>query len=329
MSAPRADLPPAGDLPEAFRELTRAARVEAEAGRFAAALERLAQARELAAGGGAQDLVDLASTYRAAILIERREGEAEIPRLRAILVRNAEPRGCQFAAYNIARHYELTKNFKKAVFYARIALERSLQVGDPAWSAKCHTLLGNGLLADSHLEAAIGEYEAALRLMPAPTPVSGRREEREEREEIDESDEYAAARATIRANLGYCRALQGRLAESLALLYPAARVLRRFGVELHEMSARLDLSFALLQLERCREAARHARRALAMAESADDRDGARNALYLLAEAANLAGDLAEAKRCFARLQQLFYPQQPHLADFLLAVDVRKIINLHA
>jgi len=320
MSAPRADLPPAGDLPEAFRELTRAARVEAEAGRFAAALERLAQARELAAAGGDQDLVDLASTYRAAILIERREGEAEIPRLRAILVRNAGPRGCQFAAYNIARHYELTKNFKKAVFYARIALERSLQVGDPAWSAKCHTLLGNGLLADSHLEAAIGEYEAALRLMPAPTAVS---------DPNDDSDEHAAARATIRANLGYCRALQGRLAESLALLYPAARVLRRYGVELHEMSARLDLSFALLQLERCREAARHARRALAMAESADDRDGARNALYLLAEAANLAGDLAEARRCFARLQQIFYPQQPHLADFLLAVDVRKIINLHA
>ena len=314
MSAPRADL--RGELPDAFRELTRAARVEAEAGRFPAALELLAEARELAAAGGGQDLLDLADTYRAAILIERREGDAEIPRLRAILVRNAEPRGCQFAAYNIARHYELTKNFKKAVFYARIALERSLQVGDTTWTAKCHTLLGNGLLGDSHLLAAIGEYEAALALMPAAAGHDG-------------VDELAAARATIHANLGYCRALQGRLRDSLALLYPSARVLRRAGVERHEISARLDLSFALLQLERCREAARHAGRALAMAEAAEDRDGARNALYLLAEAANLAGDVAEAKRWFARLQRMFYPQQPHLADFLLAVDVRKIINLHA
>jgi tetratricopeptide (TPR) repeat protein len=319
MSAPPADRPRSLELPEAFRELTRSARVEAEAGRLPAALSLLDEAVELATAAGAQDLVDLAATYRAAILIERREGEAEVPRLRAILVRNAEPRGCQFAAYNIARHYELNKNFKKAVFYARIALERSLQVGEAEWTAKCHTLLGNSLLADSHVEAAIVEYEAALALLPdSPEPLNPA-----------SLDDQAAARATIRANLGYCRALQGRLAESLALLYPAARLLRRAGVELHEMSARLDLAFALLQLERCREATRHARRAFAVAQSADDRDGARNALYLLAEAANLAGDLAEAKRCFSRLQQMFYPQQPHLADFLLAVDVRRIINLHA
>ena len=52
-------------------------------------------------------------------------GDSELPRLREILVRNVDPVNCRIAAYNIARHYELTKNYKKSLFYARITLGRA------------------------------------------------------------------------------------------------------------------------------------------------------------------------------------------------------------
>ena len=58
-------------------------------------------------------------------------------------------------------------------------------------------------------------------------------------------------------------------------------------------------------------------------------DSIKNALYLLGEAATLAGHQETARTYFARLQREFYPEAAYLPGFLLAVDVRKLINLHA
>jgi hypothetical protein len=66
-----------------------------------------------------------------------------------------------------------------------------------------------------------------------------------------------------------------------------------------------------------------------MAERTEQADQVKNALYLLGEAANLSGKPEEAQRYFARLQQQFYPDALYLPGFLMAVDVRKLINLHA
>ena len=93
------------------------------------------------------------------------------------------------AAYNISRHYELTKNFKKSLFYARIALDRAEVLGRRDWLASSHNLIGNTLLAESFIERPASEYEKAPR---ADAPPS-----------------RPPARGQILDNLGYCRVLQG------------------------------------------------------------------------------------------------------------------------
>jgi len=130
-------------------------------------------------------------------------------------------------------------------------------------------------------------------------------------------------------NLGYCRVLHSRLREAYTLFYESLAILRRVGAERYQLCPRLDLCFAHLESGRYRRAERHGRKALAIAESVGDADDIKNALYLLGEAANLQGDSATARGYFARLQQSYFPDQPYLPSFLLAIDVRKLINLKA
>jgi tetratricopeptide (TPR) repeat protein len=252
--------------------------------------------------------IDLAVCNRAAAAIELGHGDGELPRLREILVRNADPLSCRVAAYNIARHYELSKSFKKALFYARIARDRSENLSRRDWLASSHNLIGNTLLAESFVEQACEEYERALQLMP---------------------EEPSAARARILDNLGYCRVLQGRHEEGYPLLYQSLRLLRQFQAERYEISTRLDLCFAHLETGRYRNARRQGTVALALAERMGESDSIKNALYLLGEVENLCGQIHRARSYFTRLQRDFFPDASYLPGFLLAVDVRKLVNLHA
>lgn len=292
----------------AFEELRSRGEREIQAGRLEEAAEILDQALAWVREQGDQRLVDLAVCNRSAVMIELGRGDSELPRLREILLRNSDPAGCRIAAYNIARHYELTKNYKKALFYARITRDRSESLGRRDWLASSYNLIGNTLLAESFVEQASVEYEKALGLIP---------------------DEPSVARAQILDNLGYCRVLQGRTAEGYTLLYESLSWLRRLGARRHEISARLDLCFAHLETGRYRHARRQGTLALRLAESLQDRDSVKNALYLLGEVANLSEDVHTARRHFTRLHRDFYPEAGYLPEFLLAVDVRKLVNLHA
>ena len=69
--------------------------------------------------------------------------------------------------------------------------------------------------------------------------------------------------------------------------------------------------------------------ALRLAESLGDQDALKNALYLLGEVANLNGDLESARGYFGRLHRDFFPEAGYLPDFLLVVDIRRLVNLHA
>src|SRR5262245_34891670 len=91
-----------------FEKLKRRGQHAIEAGRLAEAAQLFDLARAWA-GEHDAGLVDLAVCNRAAVSIELRQGEVELARLREILLRNADPLCCRVAAYNIARHYELTK----------------------------------------------------------------------------------------------------------------------------------------------------------------------------------------------------------------------------
>lgn len=252
--------------------------------------------------------IDLALCNWSAALIELGRGDGEIARLREVLLRNSDPVNCRMAAYDIARYYELKKNYKKALFYARITRDRSEGLDRKEWLASSYNLIGNTLLAESFVEEACVEYEHALSLI---------------------SKEPSPSRGQILDNLGYCRTLQGRYEEGCSLLYEGLRLLRKFGARLHEISARLDLCFLHLETGRYRLSLRHGKIALQLAETMDDRDAVKNALYLLGEVANLNGEAEVARGHFTRLQREFFPDAGYLPQFLLAVDIRRLVNLHA
>lgn len=300
-------LQPAPDLVGAYAALRDRGARAVEAGRLVEALElfdaALSEARRL----GDEKLVDRAFCNHSLVTIELGGGDEAVPELRQILVRNRDLENCRLAAYHIAEVYQLRKQYKKAKFYAQIALDRSLALERDDWVASSRNRLGNILLAESFVDDACRQYELAL--------AAG--------------DELSAVwRASIHQNLGYARVLQRRFREGLGLLYRGLRTLRRCRAERFQALAHLDLSFAHLEIERYGDALRHGLRALALAERHQLSDSIKNALYLVGEAAELGGDRRRAVASFSRLER-YYPDAPFLTDFLLSVDVRKMINLRA
>lgn len=228
--------------------------------------------------------------------------------LREILLAGGDEVNCRLAAYNLARAYEFKKESRKGLFYARIARDRSLELGHEDWLASSLNQIANFLLAESRFEEACANYQQALALMPA---APSRR------------------RALVEDNLGYGYFMLGRTRDGLRLFYGALRTLQRLGARRDSIVPRLDLAFTLIETERYRSAARHAAQALALAEEFGEQDSIKNALFLLGEAANLAGDTDTALDLFSRLERRYFPGATHLAECLLTVNVRKLINLRA
>jgi tetratricopeptide (TPR) repeat protein len=276
-----------GDLEGAYRESERIC--------LAAAAEDDVRVRDLAACG------------RAAYAVELNRGVDELPSLREILMRNANASIGWHASYHLARHYEIAKDFRKALFYARIAVDRALEIGDPAVARGSRNLLGNALLGLCRSREALFEYSTALGDGTGVSP---------------------AERGVIVGNLGYCAVLNGNLRDGRRRLLESLRHLRGTS-RIYELRTRLDLAFASLEAGRPGIAERHARRALDIAAASGDRESTKNALYLLGEAVQLSGRPAAALSVFETLQRDFYPDQPYISGFLMAVDVRRVVNLHA
>lgn len=291
-----------------FEELRSRGLEAVEDGRFEEAEGHYRQAFALAQERGEQRFLDLATCNLAAVAIQCGDGERELPRLREILLRSDDPANCRLAAYHISVHYQLARNYKKSAFYARIALDRARLLGRADWLASCHNQLGNALLSETVVDEAVREYRRSLELL-GPQP--------------------SVWQALILDNLGYCRVLQGDYGEGYALLYRSLRMLRRLGSVRPQPIVLLDLAFTHLETSRYNRALRCAEAGLALAEKTGQVDQVKNGLYLLGEAANLSGDTASAQRHFSRLQKEFYPDASYLPGFLMAVDVRRLVNLHA
>lgn len=106
-------------------------------------------------------------------------------------------------------------------------------------------------------------------------------------------------------------------------------MLRRTGGErTHFPYLRLDLAFAHLEARRPQSAARHALAGLEAARAVGDNQSIKNALYLLGESAKQEGDYEKARFYFLELQEL-YPDLPYVTDYLIAFDLRGLINLRA
>lgn len=292
-----------------FDDLRNLGQKAVEEGNLEGAETRFDQALSWASDHGSDRQRDLALCNRAAVAIELRCDEGQVAQLREVLLRNSDPTNSLLAAYHISIFYQLSKkNHKKSLFYARIAHGRAELLDRPNLLASSHNQLGNALLGECFVEEACMEYETALRLMPGQASIW---------------------RARILDNLGYCRILQKRYEEGYAFLYESLQLLRRLKADRYQVSTRLDLSFAHLETGRYRHALHQGIAALGLAERTGQDDSVKNALYLVGEAANLSGDLDAASSHFRRLQRQFFPEASYLPNFLLAVDVRKLINLHA
>lgn len=293
---------------EAYNRLRRRGREALRQGHLQQAFELFSAARDVAEALSDPVLQDRSFCNLAAIELELSPSPTLVPRLRDILVRNQNVENCRLAAYHLARAYELRGEHKKGAFYSRIAQERSLQTGKVEWIASSRNQLGNLLLAESRTAEAEREFAEALDLLAAKDDP---------------------LRALILDNLAYCAMLRKQWALGFRSAFDSLRMLRRLGTQLWEPRPHLTLCFGYLELGRARHAFGHARRALELSEKIDDAGAVKNALFLLGEAASMAGDGDEAYRQFADLQRRFYPDHDYLASFLLSIDVRGLVNLKA
>ena len=298
-------------VPVTFEELKSRGEQAVDAGQLEEARGPLRSGPHLGPRARRAPQVDLGICNRAAVAIELGRGDGELPRLREILVRNGDPVNCQLAAYNISRYYELTKNYKKCAVLRPHRPRRAGVLGRRDWLASSHNLIGNTLLAESFIDEACREYEKALELMRRRSRPSG-----------------AARSSTTSATAASCR---GATTRATACSTRACASLKRCGA-----AAVRDLRppRPLLRPSRDRAAfaspSGTARAALALAETME-RSGRRSRTpsTCSARSPNLSGDVEAARGYFGRLQRDFFPDAGYLPEFLLAVDVRKLVNLHA
>jgi tetratricopeptide (TPR) repeat protein len=302
---------PAGGAPALLVEyegLWRRAEEAKEAGRLEEALGWYGESLAAARRTGDAELIDRATCNEAAVAIALGDIDPRIPPMREILMRNGSITNCYLAAYNIARAYELRKEPKKGLFYARIARERAEQIGQPQRRAVAHNQMGNALVAESMFEEAAKSYRLALALVP---------------------EEQGDLRLLYITNLAYCEVVLGRHRVGVSRLYGALRLAVRRASPRIEMMARLDLCFGLMEMGRLDAADRHARRAYPLTQKIGEVGHIKNCLYLLGQIAVLGERPADARHWFELLQRRFYPERPQLVDLLIGIDIRRMVNLRA
>lgn len=293
-----------------YEQLRNAGNEAMQRGDFRSAEVAYGRALKLAETFDDGELGDLAYCNWASIKIELREEMDDVlAALRKLLLSSDVPGNCRLAAYHISRIYELRGEPKKGLFYARIARDRTSQLEnpDPASIAANHNQIGNFLVADSRFEEALAEYQRALDVQP---------------------DTRSYRVSAFRQNAGYCHLMLGRPKQAFHLLYQSLRAFRRLGAAPLLALNHLDLAYAYLEVGRPRPAIRHSQKALSLAQQFNDEPNVKNALYLLGEAWHQSGDDDVARRHFERLADC-YDGLPFIADFLLSVDVRQLINLRA
>ena len=290
-----------------YESLWRRAEEAKEAGRLQEALEWYTAALAAAERGGDRELVDRALCNQATVAIALGATDEWIPRLREILLRNGSEINCYLAAYHASRAYELRKEPKKSLFYGRIARQHASRLGEPQRVAAASNQIANALLADSCFEEAACTYREALQLLA----------------------DRSSWLQICSLNLAYCELVIGQRRQPLTRLFQVLRDSRRSGDVRLEMIARIDLCYASLELGRLRSAERFGLRGLMLAQEVGEVDWIKNALFLLGEVAVQDGRTDEARERFEELQRRFYPGHAKLADLLVGVDVRQVINLRA
>lgn len=290
-----------------FGDLRAQSRISAEAGSLEQALVHAEEACAVADRLADQEAIALSTCNRAAIaiMLGRLDHLAD---MRNVLMRNFNVTTSFIAAYNLSHAYELKKEFKKALFYARIARDRAEESGRDDYLVNSYNQIGNSLLGDSFFAEAAFEYQRALALMPVESSVS---------------------QAAPAANLGYCTVVLGRPRAAFSILFRSLRWLRRRRVRLYEAWFHISLCYCYLEVGRLCRAWRHGKRALEISERTGEFDAIKSALFLLAEVEKEAGDPAAAYEHLADIQKRFYPEGQSSTELISRVEMRSFVNLRA
>lgn len=225
----------------------------------------------------------------------------EVQQLPSIMMRRPDLRG--LAAYHLSARFENEKDFGRARFYLEIALQAAEQHNDQRLKAVALIDLGNNCVYDSSADDAISYYEAALKFMDATGENRWR--------------------SFVTHNLGYCKLLKDQLQEGIALIQQAVEMMSAAELSDYRAECYIDLCLGYLELGDLDSARRYGEMGLELATEVRQ---IRNAHYLLGEVAFKQGDSAAAESHFEELAK-FYPDFPHLKNLLLAIDLRKMVNL--
>lgn len=292
---------------EAARERAVAALHAGDAGTALAVYD---EALERARRTGDEPFVDWIYACRAAAAAELSPADAELLELKRILLRSRDSQTAFRAAYTAARIYELRHDYRKALFYNRIAQQHAEQLPDVLLKVGCSNQSGVLLTIDSRFEEAATAYSRALEL----------------------SDANGSApplyRAILQHNLGYCHLALDRLEQGLDLVHEALATIERLGAKAQSVAPLMDLCYGYLKANRFEEARYFGEEALERVPLYGDGAEEKNLLYLVGEACHLSGDAGAAERYFDRLAAL-YPDFRNLRAYLDVFDFRNVINLRS
>lgn len=254
--------------------------------------------------GPDEELAELLTINKAGALISLEKDSPEVQKLPQIIMRRRNLRHLYLAAYNLQHKFQIEKDFKRAAFYARVALDAAEQSRDLGWKTQVLIALGNLCVFDSRVPEAITYYTDALALLP-------------------QTPEHGFRRSFAQQNLGYCLLVDDRIQEGIDLIQSAVVLMKQCGADGYIAESYIDLCFGYLEQGNLEAARYFGQEGLELATEARQ---VRNARYLLGEVAYKMGDVASAEVHFGELAA-FYPDFPHLTDFLLAIDLRSMVNL--
>lgn len=277
-------------------------------GKFSEAEKNFRTSLFYAEQSGSDYLRDVGILNIAASQIARGMADDEqVRELREMFMRTRHTKISLLATYHLSRKHELQHEIKKAFFYARIALEKARKLGDPEYLANTLNHTANLLLVESHFQEASNLYSEALVLLG---DRSG-------------SIEFQL----IKDNLGYCHMMQDRVEQGVKMIEEAMQTLYSLDAGPGFLVyTEMDLCYGYLELGRAEVARKHGEVALKFAERAGKTNLIKNILLLMGDCSVSLGDQNAARSFYGELAS-HYPGVQFAPDFLMAFDVRKVVNL--
>ncbi len=250
------------------------------------------------------DVLELLTINKAGALIQMERDGEEVQKLPAIVMRRRTPKHTFLAAYNLQHKFILSRDFKRAYNYGRIALEASEHVEEAWWKAMVMLDMGNACVYDSRIREAIDFYRQVLSM-------------------LEPSEQSTIGRAFAMQNLGYCLVVEGELEQGIGTIHTAISLMGDAGASGYVAESYIDLCYGYLELGELEPARSYGEMGL---ERATEIRQVRNAHYLLGEVAYKQGDTRTAEAHFEHLAK-FYPDFPQLKNVLMAIDLRGMVNL--